>query len=82
MKRSPGITSAGWLFYERDHTQHAFIGDQAAWSANPEGWAGDEAVLQSQNGSVTVRFLDEPDEWTQFLQGVKGFMGMLPQTSG
>jgi hypothetical protein len=75
--RSREITAASRFLFEKDHVQHTFVGDQSDWNPDTAGWKGDEAIVQSRDANVTVRFDDEPDDWGRLVNGVKGFVSWL-----
>jgi hypothetical protein len=61
IKRSTAVLDHSTLFFESGGVQRGFVGDHTAWGTDPENWRGDEALLESKNGTVRVWFVDEGD---------------------
>ncbi|KAJ7697251.1 hypothetical protein B0H17DRAFT_1052443 [Mycena rosella] len=56
---SSAVGAATTTFSEADHTRRCFVGDFSDWT-DDGAWMGDEASIESSNGSVKVQFDAEP----------------------
>ena len=57
MRFSPDVAATVTTFSDM-RTKKCFLGDYSTWR-DGEAWSGDEAVIDSRNGSVRIQFDDE-----------------------
>lgn len=60
-KTSDAVGARMTTFSETNGTRRAFVGDykSSGWMANPDGWQGDELVVDAKHGSIKLSFLDD-----------------------
>jgi hypothetical protein len=58
-------------------TRRGFVGDFSGWTEGEDGWKGDEAILETKNGSVKVYYDDEVIESLEFIKPKVGIISRI-----